>query len=948
MVGSLFRKLFGSKNDRELRRYKKLIQAVNQLEDEVSALDGAALKAKTPEFRERLSGGETLEQLMPEAFAVVREAARRSLGLRHFDVQLIGGAVLHEGKIAEMRTGEGKTLVATLPAYLNSLTGNGVHVITVNDYLAHRDAQWMGPVFHTLGLTVGSIQSFAGPETPNSFLYDDASGAASDTAGGMRPASRREAYAADITYGTNNEFGFDYLRDNMALSLEDKSQRALAYAIVDEVDSILIDEARTPLIISGAAQDSSALYKKINVLVQKLTRQQHSVKEGVEELLDRNNSAEEYTGHFILDEQTRQVELTEAGHEVVEGLLVSEDLLEVDDNLYQPTNLSLLHHIHNALRAHHLFHLDVEYIVQNGEVVLIDEHTGRTMAGRRLSEGLHQAIEAKEGVNIQSESQTLASTTFQNYFRLYDKLAGMTGTADTEAYEFQQIYGLPVVVIPTNTKVMREDLNDLIFQSEAEKYQAVVEDIESCMSQGAPVLVGTASIETSERLSTLLTGKSIAHKVLNAKFHEKEAQIVAQAGRPGALTIATNMAGRGTDIVLGGSWEFEVAELDNPSDAQIKRIKDAWQERHDAVIAAGGLHILGTERHESRRIDNQLRGRSGRQGDPGVTRFYLSMEDNLMRLFISDRVKSIMGAIGLEDGEAIEHRMVSNAVEKAQRKVEGRNFDIRKQLLEYDDVANDQRSVIYQQRDQLLESETISDTIEAMRIEVVNDSISAFIPPQSLPEQWDVAALEGELKHEFGVDLPVANWLEEDERLHEEALRDKIIVAVDTAYGKKSQEIGSDIHQLEKQVMLQVLDNLWKEHLSNMDYLRQGIGLRAYGQKNPKQEYKRESFEMFQEMLGNIKRETVRFLSRVQVRSEREIEELERQRRDAQAAQQNQMQFQHDQANNALSDQPSGSGQQPGTLVPETFVREGEKIGRNQACPCGSGKKYKQCHGQLG
>ncbi|MEH6542352.1 MAG: preprotein translocase subunit SecA [Porticoccaceae bacterium] len=946
MVGSLFKKLFGSKNDRELRRYNKLVKAVNQLEDDISGLDEAALKAKTLEFRERVVGGETLEQLMPEAFAVVREAARRALGLRHFDVQLIGGAVLHEGKIAEMRTGEGKTLVATLPAYLNSLTGKGVHIITVNDYLAHRDAQWMGPVFHTLGLTVGSIQSFAGPGTPNSFVYD----VDSDASKKMRPANRREAYAADITYGTNNEFGFDYLRDNMALSLEEKGQRELSFAIVDEVDSILIDEARTPLIISGASQDSSELYKKINVLVQKLTRQLEGVKEGLDELLDSgsDSDSESDSGHFILDEQTRQVELTETGHETVEALLVKDGLLEPDDNLYQPANLGLLHHIHNALRAHHLFHRDVEYMMQNDEVVLIDEHTGRTMSGRRLSEGLHQAIEAKEGVDIQSESQTMASTTFQNYFRLYDKLAGMTGTADTEAYEFQQIYGLPVVVIPTNTKVTREDLNDLIFQSEAEKYAAVVEDIESCISKGAPVLVGTASIEGSERLSNLLTKKAIQHKVLNAKFHEQEALIVAQAGQPGALTIATNMAGRGTDIVLGGNWEFEVEGLKNPSDTQIKHIKDAWQLRHDAVITAGGLHILGTERHESRRIDNQLRGRSGRQGDPGVTRFYLSMEDNLMRLFISDRVKSMMGAIGLENGEAIEHRMVSNAVEKAQRKVEGRNFDIRKQLLEYDDVANDQRSVIYQQRDQLLEAETISDVIETMRIDVVNDSISAFIPPQSLPEQWDVAGLEGELKHEFRVELPLVKWLKEDERLHEDGLREKIMLAVNEAYVDKSREVGPDIHMLEKQVMLQVLDNLWKEHLSNMDHLRQGIGLRAYGQKNPKQEYKRESFDLFQEMLGNIKRETVRFLSRVQVRNENEVEELERQRRALQAAQQKQMQFQHDQANNALSDQSSGTPNQPGAFAPEPFVRDGHKVGRNQPCPCGSGKKYKQCHGQLG
>ncbi len=940
MVGSLFKKIIGTKNDRELRRLGKIVKSVSAVEDDISSLDDVGLKNKTFEFRERVENGETLEDIMPEAFAVVREAADRTLGLRHFDVQLIGGAVLHEGKISEMRTGEGKTLVATLPAYLNSLTGNGVHIITVNDYLARRDAQWMGPVYHALGLSVGSIQSFAGPELPNSFVYAGATDA--NPEGAMVPVSRREAYGANITYGTNNEFGFDYLRDNMALSLEDKSQGVLAYAIVDEVDSILIDESRTPLIISGAAQDSAAVYKKINILVQVLVRQ-------AEELEPDTGANEEHPeedkGHFIIDEKMRQVELTESGHEIIESLLVRESLLEPDDNLYQASNLGLLHHVHNALRAQHLFHQNVEYIVQNSEVVLIDEHTGRTMSGRRLSEGLHQAIEAKEGVTIQNESQTMASTTFQNYFRLYNKLAGMTGTADTEAYEFQQIYGLQVVVVPTNTTVRRDDMNDLIFQTEEEKYDAVVEDIQSCIEKNAPVLVGTASIETSESMSRLLTERSIDHKVLNAKFHEQEAHIVAQAGRPGALTIATNMAGRGTDIVLGGSWEAEIAELDSPSETEVSRIKAEWQVRHDQVIEAGGLHILGTERHESRRIDNQLRGRAGRQGDPGVTRFYLSMEDNLMRLFITDRVKGIMGAIGLEKGEAIEHRMVTNAVEKAQRKVEGRNFDIRKQLLEYDDVANDQRSVIYQQRDELLEAETITELISVMRDDVVNDIVSGFIPPQSLAEQWDVDALEGELKQEFGLELPLQSWLDDDERLHEEGLREKIVEAAEDLYAQKTREIGPDIHQLEKQVMLQILDNLWKEHLSNMDHLRQGIGLRAYGQKNPKQEYKRECFELFEEMLHNIKHETIQFLSRIQVRREDEAEELESQRREELAAQQ--LDYQHEQASALTESSAQAVGADLDRANPDPYVRTDRKIGRNEPCPCGSEKKYKQCHGQL-
>ncbi|MFP5414537.1 MAG: preprotein translocase subunit SecA [Gammaproteobacteria bacterium] len=919
MVG-LLKKLIGTQNDRALRALRKVVRAVNS-QAGLSDLDDAALQAKTGEFRRRLADGATLDALLPEAFAVVREAADRTLGLRHFDAQLIGGAVLHQGRIAEMRTGEGKTLVATLPAYLNALTGEGVHIVTVNDYLARRDATWMGPVYRYLGLSVGVIQSFAGPGEPNSFLLSDASDE-------LLPVSRREAYAADILYGTNNEFGFDYLRDNMALRLEDKSQRGQAYAIVDEVDSILIDEARTPLIISGVARDSSALYQRIDKLVQVL-----------------NPHSDEQPGDFTLDEKTRQVELSEDGHEKIEGLLANAGLLGPEDSLYQAVNLGLLHHVHNALRARHLFHRDVEYIVRDGDVVLIDEHTGRTMQGRRLSEGLHQAIEAKEGVKIHSESQTLASTTFQNYFRLYAKLAGMTGTADTEAYEFQQIYGLQVVVIPPNRPVIRKDLNDLVFMTQAEKYNAVADDIVSCRDTGAPVLVGTASIESSELLSAELQARGIEHQVLNAKFHEKEAQIIAQAGRPGTVTIATNMAGRGTDIVLGGSLQAELAALANPSADQIASVKAAWEERHAQVIAAGGLHILGTERHESRRIDNQLRGRAGRQGDPGLSRFYLAMEDSLMRLFITDRVKGMMGALGMDQGEAIEHRMVTNAVEKAQRKVEGRNFDIRKQLLEYDDVANDQRQVVYQQRDELLAADHITDIIENLRRDVVRELVDRFIPPESLPEQWNIPGLEEELQREMNLELPVGQWLEADDRLAEPGLRERIQAAADAAYAAKVAEIGPDIHQIEKQVMLQVLDNHWKEHLAAMDQLRQGIGLRAYAQKNPKQEYKREAFEMFQSLLSRIKHDTVRFLVRLQVRSEEDINALEQRRREEEARQR--LAFQHPEATGmgeALEELPADAG---GARAPTPFVREDIKVGRNESCPCGSGKKFKQCHGRL-
>ncbi|MDX2349733.1 MAG: preprotein translocase subunit SecA [Porticoccus sp.] len=896
---NLLTKLFGSKNDREIKRMRKIVKQINGLEEDLAPLSDEELKSKTDQFKQRHQGGETLDQLLPEAFATVREAAKRSLGLRHFDMQLVGGMTLHEGRISEMRTGEGKTLVATLAAYLNALAGEGVHIVTVNEYLANRDALWMSPVYEFLGMRADVILS-------------------------KQPAEEKHrAYQADITYGTNNEFGFDYLRDNMVMSLDDKVQRGLTYAIVDEVDSILIDEARTPLVISGAAEDSSALYQRMNKLIPSLTP--HS---------------EESPGDYIIDEKTRQVELTEEGHLKIESLLESEGLLQEGDSLYNATNLGLLHHVQSALKAHYLFTIDVEYIVQEGQIVLIDEHTGRTMSGRRLSEGLHQAIEAKEGVHIQSESQTLASTTFQNYFRQYQKLAGMTGTADTEAYEFHQIYGLPVVVIPTNMPVARNDLNDLIYLTTDEKFDAVVEDIKSSIEEQAPVLVGTATIESSEIMSARLDAAKISHQVLNAKFHEKEAQIIAQAGRPGTVTIATNMAGRGTDIVLGGNWEVEVASMENPSDAKIQLVKDEWQKRHDQVISSGGLHILCTERHESRRIDNQLRGRAGRQGDPGVSRFYLSLEDPLMRLFASDRVKKMMRALGMENGEAIEHRMVTNAIEKAQRKVEGRNFDMRKSLLEYDDVANDQRQVVYQQRNDLLSADDIGDVITNVRDDVVNTSISYHIPPQSLAEQWDIAGLEAYLVAEFGLTLPLQEWLDADERLNEGGLKARIQQSMNEAYEKKSEDIGSDMRIIERQVMLQVVDTLWKEHLSNMDHLRQGIGLRAYAQKNPRQEYKRESFELFQQMLENIKLETIRFLSRVQVRSREEAEELERQQREAQ--QQQQLQMQHDE----VSAIDNGGGK-PVPQADQPFVRGGNKVGRNDPCPCGSEKKFKQCHGRL-
>ncbi|KIL04742.1 preprotein translocase subunit SecA [Stutzerimonas stutzeri] len=912
MFAPLLKKLFGSKNEREVKRMFKAVQAVNALEEQMVSLSDEQLRSKTEEFKARLEKGETLDKILPEAFAVCREAGKRVMGMRHFDVQLIGGMTLHEGRIAEMRTGEGKTLVATLAVYLNALSGKGVHVVTVNDYLARRDANWMRPLYEFLGLSVGIVVPFQPPE------------------------EKRAAYAADITYGTNNEFGFDYLRDNMAFSMADKFQRELNFAVIDEVDSILIDEARTPLIISGQAEDSSKLYMQINQLIPRL--KQH---------IEEEEGVVTQEGHYSIDEKTRQVELNEAGHQYIEELLTQAGLLGEGESLYSAHNLGLLTHVYAGLRAHKLFHRNVEYIVQNGQVILIDEHTGRTMPGRRLSEGLHQAIEAKEGVNIQAESQTLASTTFQNYFRLYAKLSGMTGTADTEAFEFQQIYNLPVVVIPTNRPIARKDYNDLVYLTQAEKYAAIITDIKECQAQGRPILVGTASIESSEYVSQLLQKEGIAHQVLNAKYHDKEAEIIAQAGKPGSVTIATNMAGRGTDILLGGNWEVEVAKLEAPTEEQIAQIKADWQKRHQQVIEAGGLHVIASERHESRRIDNQLRGRAGRQGDPGSSRFYLSLEDNLMRIFASDRVKNFMKALGMEAGEAIEHRMVTNAIEKAQRKVEGRNFDIRKQLLEFDDVANEQRKVIYHMRNSLLAADDIGQTIAEFREDALSNAISSHIPPQSLPEQWDIPGLEAVLYSDFGLRLPVQQWLDEDEKLYEETLREKIMQALLEAYREKEELAGAEaLRTFEKQIVLRVLDDLWKDHLSTMDHLRHGIHLRGYAQKNPKQEYKRESFALFQELLESIKRDSIRVLSHVQVRREDPAEEEARLRREAEELAQR-MQFQHAEVSalEESQDEPAEGEQDGASNV--TPIRSEPKIGRNEPCPCGSGKKYKHCHGQV-
>ncbi|MFM5093774.1 preprotein translocase subunit SecA [Aeromonas rivipollensis] len=905
MISTLLTKIIGSRNDRTLKALRKIVKQINAMEPQFEALSDGELQAKTAEYRQRLEQGETLEQLLPEAFATVREASRRVFGMRHFDVQLIGGMVLNSNRIAEMKTGEGKTLTATLPAYLNALSGRGVHVVTVNDYLAKRDAEANRPLFTFLGMTVDC-------NVP-----------------GMDASQKRDAYAADITYGTNNEFGFDYLRDNMAFSPEQRVQRPLNYALVDEVDSVLIDEARTPLIISGPAEDSSAMYTQINKLIPLLVKQ------------DKEDS-EEYTGdgHYTVDEKSRQALLTENGQIFVEELLKKEGLLAEEDSLFSATNISLLHHVNAGLRAHTLFERNVDYIVQKDEIVIVDEHTGRTMPGRRWSDGLHQAVEAKEGVKIQNENQTLASITFQNYFRLYDKLAGMTGTADTEAFEFQQIYGLDTVVIPTNKPMVRKDMGDLVYLTAQEKYAAIVEDIRGCVERGQPVLVGTVSIENSELLSSILTKENIPHKVLNAKFHAMEAEIVAQAGQTGAVTIATNMAGRGTDIVLGGNWQAEIAALENPTSEQIAELKAAWQVRHDAVLASGGLHIIGTERHESRRIDNQLRGRSGRQGDPGSSRFYLSMEDTLMRIFASDRVTGMMKKLGMEEGEAIEHPWVTKAIENAQRKVEGRNFDIRKNLLEFDDVANDQRKVVYEQRNELLDTNDISDTIHVIRDDVYGSVIDEYIPPQSLEEMWDVPGLEARLKSDFALDLPLQQWLAEDDKLYEEKLRERILEEATKLYAHKQELVGVDVlRNFEKAVMLQTLDGLWKEHLAAMDHLRQGIHLRGYAQKNPKQEYKRESFDLFTQMLETLKRDVVSILSRVQVQ-ERDVEAMEeQQRQQAEAAPRT---YTHAAAENQLADEETQAD-----AAPVTFVRDEQKVGRNDPCPCGSGKKYKHCHGQL-
>lgn len=900
MLIKLLTKVFGSRNDRTLRRMRKVVEQINRMEPEMEQLSDEQLKGKTVEFRERLAQGASLESLLPEAFATVREASKRVFGMRHFDVQLLGGMVLNERCIAEMRTGEGKTLTATLPAYLNALTGKGVHVVTVNDYLAQRDAENNRPLFEFLGLSVGI-------NLP-----------------GMAAPAKRAAYAADITYGTNNEYGFDYLRDNMAFSPEERVQRKLHYALVDEVDSILIDEARTPLIISGHAEDSSELYIKVDKLIPHLKRQEKE-----------DSDTFQGDGHYSVDEKTRQVNLTERGLVLIEELLVGAGIMDEGESLYSPANIMLMHHVTAALRAHALFTRDVDYIVKEGEVIIVDEHTGRTMQGRRWSDGLHQAVEAKEGVQIQNENQTLASITFQNYFRLYEKLAGMTGTADTEAFEFSSIYKLDTIVVPTNRPMIRKDLPDLVYMTEQDKIAAIIEDIRERTANGQPILVGTVSIEKSETVSHELKKAGIAHNVLNAKFHAKEADIVAQAGQPGAVTIATNMAGRGTDIMLGGSWQAEVAELEAPTQEQIDAIKAAWQERHDAVLAAGGLHIIGTERHESRRIDNQLRGRSGRQGDAGSSRFYLSLEDSLMRIFASDRVANMMRKLGMKPGEAIEHPWVTKAIANAQRKVESRNFDIRKQLLEYDDVASDQRRAIYTQRNELLDGGDVVDTINSIREDVFKLVIDNYIPPQSLEEMWDVPGLEERLRNDFDLELPIAEWLDKEPELHEETLRERILNMAIERYQNKEEVVGSEMmRNFEKGIMLQTLDSLWKEHLAAMDYLRQGIHLRGYAQKDPKQEYKRESFAMFSAMLESLKYEVISVLSKVQVRMPEEVEALERQRREEAERLARQQQLSH------LDDQSAAAQE----MAAQTGER---KIGRNDPCPCGSGKKYKQCHGRL-
>lgn len=898
MIIDLAKKIFGTRNDRVIKLLSKKINKINVLEDELRLLSDADFPDKTNQLKERVQQGESLDDILPEAFALVREAGRRVLDMRHFDVQMIGGMVLHNGNIAEMRTGEGKTLVATLAASLNALSGLGVHVITVNDYLAKRDAEWMGQIYGFLGLSTGVIVS------------------------GLSMEERKAAYACDITYGTNNEFGFDYLRDNMAFSKEGRVQKNLNFAIVDEVDSILIDEARTPLIISGSVDDKSDLYLSINKLIPKLVAQK----------------VEDGPGDFTLDEKSKQAYLTEDGHDHFELLLTEKGIIAEGQGLYDPVNIGILHHLNAALRAHHLFKNDIDYIVKDDEVVIVDEFTGRTMQGRRWSEGLHQAIEAKEGVTIQNENQTLASITYQNYFRLYSKLSGMTGTADTEAYEFQTIYGLEVIIMPTHMPMVRDDQSDVIFLTAKEKYDSIIEDVKICQANGQPVLVGTASIDVSEYLSKLLDKENIKHQVLNAKFHQKEAEIIAQAGSPGIVTIATNMAGRGTDIVLGGNHEVEIKELGDADQNQINDLKDKWDSRHQQVLDSGGLHIIGTERHESRRIDNQLRGRSGRQGDPGSSRFYLSLEDNLMRIFASERVSAIMQKLGMEEGEAIESKLVSRAIENAQRKVEAHNFDIRKNLLDFDDVANDQRKVIYQQRNDLLEGETVSEEVNDMRYEVIENVIEEYIPLGSMDEMWDVHGLEGAFQHEFDVSVDIQLWLEQDKSLYEETLRKKLHETLEKVVEEKEKVITPDLmRRIEKQIMLDVLDRHWKEHLVNMDHLRQGIHLRSFAAKNPKQEYKREAFDLFLQMLENIKHDVVVFLYKVNIRTEEDIEAAE------QKEKKQDMNFNHPAAPNSLNDESQvneGPTEKP-------FVRNAPKVGRNEPCPCGSGKKYKQCHGRL-
>ncbi|WP_137935981.1 preprotein translocase subunit SecA [Chitinivorax sp. B] len=905
MIANVLKKIFGSRNDRLIKQYRQTVARINALEEGIAKLTDAELQAKTEEFKARHQKGESLDDLLPEAFAVCREASKRVLKMRHFDVQLIGGMVLHYGKISEMRTGEGKTLVATLPAYLNAISGKGVHVITVNDYLARRDAEWMGRLYNFLGLSVGINLSQMDHDT------------------------KQTAYASDITYGTNNEFGFDYLRDNMVYSPNERVQRSLNYAIVDEVDSILIDEARTPLIISGQADDNVDLYQRMNGIAPQLIRQE----------------TEEGPGDYWVDEKAHQVSLSETGHEHAEQLLTEAGMIAVGDSLYSAANITLMHHLYASLRAHSLFHRDQHYVVQNDEIIIVDEFTGRLMPGRRWSDGLHQAVEAKEGVTINKENQTLASITFQNYFRMYGKLAGMTGTADTEAYEFQQIYGLETVVIPTHRPIARKDVLDQVYRSVNEKFKAIILDIKDCQSRGQPVLVGTTSIEASELLSKMLTAEGLKHQVLNAKQHENEAQIVAEAGRPGTITIATNMAGRGTDIVLGGNLEKQIsfAEADQKlSDsekaAKIEQLKSEWQALHDQVLHAGGLHIVGTERHESRRIDNQLRGRSGRQGDAGSSRFYLSLEDPLLRIFAGDRVAMIMDRLKMPEGEAIEHPWVTRAIENAQRKVEGRNFDIRKQLLEYDDVANDQRKVIYQQRNELLEAEDISETITGMREGVIQSTFDTYVPPQSIEEQWDIPGLEKALASDLLLEVPVQEWLKADQNLDPMGMLQRIVDESHKQYAAKVEMVGaSSMHQFERAVMLQNLDHAWREHLAALDHLRQGIHLRGYAQKNPKQEYKREAFDLFAAMLDRVKRDVTQILMTVQIRGQEDVEAVEESLHEP-----DNMQMRHADFGSSYAS-PSDET----VAVASAEANEYSLVGRNDPCPCGSGKKYKQCHGKL-